>query len=73
MTVYGDKVEDRMMRIVVATMNNAATLLSRTAAAHLRESPVAAEHIQRLSQEVAAVTLDALRNWPRPTEPLGRC
>lgn len=61
-------VDDHLMRIVVATMNSAVDRLSRAAIARRWDSPASAAHIQKLSQAVAGVTLDALRTWPSTRE-----
>ncbi len=60
--------DDHLMRIVVATMNIAVDRLSRAAMARRWDSPASAAHIQKLSQVVAGVTLDALRTWPATRE-----
>jgi len=60
--------DDHLMRIVVATMNNAVDRLSRAATTRGLDTPVAAAHVHRLSQTVAGVTLDALRTWPSANE-----
>ena len=56
--------DDHLMRIVVATMNNAVDSLNRAVTARRLGTPEGADHIRRLSQVVAGVTLDALRTWP---------
>lgn len=57
-------VQDIVMRSVVATMNTTVHTLSRTADTRAFDSPATAEHVHRLSQRIAGVTLDALRTWP---------
>lgn len=64
-----DTMADRLMRIVVATTNSAIDSLCRGAATARRlDSPAAAAHIDKLSQAIAGMTLDALRTWPATRE-----
>lgn len=56
--------DDHLMRVVVATMNNAVDSLNRAVTARRLGTPEGADHIRKLSQVVAGVTLDALRTWP---------
>lgn len=56
--------EDAAMRTVLAAVNSLVSLLSRTAQTRELDSPATAEHLHRLSQRFAGVTLDALRAWP---------
>ena len=55
------------MRVVLAAANQAVTSLSGTARRHEDERPAVAAHIHELTQQIAGVTLDALRTWPRAT------
>jgi hypothetical protein len=57
--------EERLVRIVVATANQAVDTLSRTAEAHKGDHPKASDHIRELSRAIAGMTLDALCAWPR--------
>ena len=56
--------DDHLMRVVVATMNNAVDSLNRAVTARRLGTPEGSDHIRKLSQVVAGVTLDALRTWP---------
>lgn len=60
--------DDHLVRIVVATMDNAVDRLIRAATARRLGTPEVAAHIHKLSQTVAGVTLDALRTWPSSGE-----
>lgn len=60
--------EDHLMRIVVATANNAAEKLCRAAGAYHGNSPAVAAHIRKLAQAIAGMTLDTLRTWPTDSE-----
>ena len=57
-------VEDAAMRSTVAAVNAAVRVLSSVARAWELDSPRTAAHLRRLSQELAGITLDALRSWP---------
>ena len=52
------------MRSTVAAVNAAVRVLSSVARAWELDSPRTAAHLRRLSQELAGITLDALRSWP---------
>lgn len=60
----GGTVEDRVMRIVVATMNNAVIALRRAATVRSVDNPALSEHVSSLAQAIAGLTLEALRTWP---------
>ena len=61
---YSGTVEDHLMRIVVATMNHAVDVLCRAATARSLDSSAVSEHICKLGQAIAGMTLDALCTWP---------
>ena len=57
--------EEQLVRIVVATANQAVDTLSRTAEAHRGDHPEVSEHIRKLSRAIAGMTVDALSSWPK--------
>jgi hypothetical protein len=57
--------EEQLVRIVVATANQAVDMLSRTAEAHRGDHPKASDHIRQLSRAIAGMTVDALSSWPK--------
>ena len=57
--------EEQLVRIVVATANQAVDALSRTAEAHRGDHPEVSQHIRELSRAIAGMTLDALCTWPK--------
>ncbi len=52
---------------ILAAANDAVTRMSRTARRREFDRPAVAAHINELAQQIAGVTLDALRTWPRAT------
>lgn len=58
--------DEQLVRIVIATANQAVDILSRTATAHKEELPEVSGHVHELSRAIAGMTLDALRTWPKP-------
>lgn len=58
-------VDDGLVRLVVAAVTDTLSSLTRTAEIHQFDRPNSTAHIQRLSEDIAGVTLDAIRSWPR--------
>ena len=56
--------DDLLMRVVLAAANQAVTSLSTAARTHVHERPAVTAHIEELAQQIAGITLDALRTWP---------
>ena len=56
---------EQLVRIVVATANQAVDMLSRTAEAHQGDHPEVSDHIRELSRSIAGMTLAALCTWPK--------
>lgn len=69
--IGSERCSDELLRSAVKVSHEAVERLVALGQAHELDLPVASLHVLALAEQMACLTLEKLRTWPRPDQPTG--